>query len=148
MSEKARSYLVELIAAVVILPLFVLAFLYLRSTEPPILYGEVQEIEPPIVTPGQTVFIIRDLTITRSTDLTIIRNFERRLPDGRLEVLEGVDVRIAYVPGEFRQKRIFQIPMQLTPGEWVLRNSVIWQDWPGFTHTINAAPIPFTVVHP
>ena len=145
MSIAIRKYLIEIIAALVTLPLISLGGLYLWSLSPPIKYGGVQELEPPVVCPGQTVFIVRDLEITRPTILTIVRNFEHRLPDGRVEVLEGLDVRIAYVPGVFRQKRIFTIPTQLPPGEWVLRNQVTWEDWPGFTHTINAAPIKFTV---
>jgi len=141
-----RAFAIELIAAALTLPWVALAYLYIVSTTPPIEYDSEQYFDPAVVTPGETTLIVRKFTIRRPVTLWIIRNFERRDSDGSLEVMEGVDVKASYQTGQYLQRRLFEVPDRLTPGDWTLHNTVIWEDWPGFVHSMPAAPIQFKVV--
>lgn len=147
MSDKTIHTIGRLLAAMIMAPPILLLILYVQSSSPPIEYGPIQEIIPPVVHPGQSVYIVRDLHIKRPCNLTIIRNFERKLPDGSTEVIEGLDIKVAYEPRRFLQRRILEIPYNMPPGRWTLKNQLIYDEWI-FRHSFLAAPIHFTVVKP
>jgi len=142
-SGKARPYLIELVVAVVLLPLIGLLCLAVMAGHPPLRYGNTQTMIPSTGVPGQVVSIKRDLWVLRGSTLVSTSTFEKIRDDGRVEQLSGGGISLSAAPGK---EQVIVLPRALTPGSWVMRVKVLWYDWPGFIHSMEAPSIKFTVV--
>lgn len=97
---------------------------------PAILYGETNELRPPIAAPGRTILLCRDMTFTRHAVIHVSRALTRKLSDGRMMRIDFGDASIAREPGEVRQCRPLTLPADVPPGRYQLETTVEYVSFP------------------
>jgi hypothetical protein len=146
MRDKVENIFIWAVTGFMVGIATLLGYGMIMSSVPPMVYGPVQSIFPSEVRPGETFTMMRDITYTRDTTVTVTRYLTTALPDGRvlhIELSENVGERTI---GDSRQKRIITVPVGTPPGVYELHSTVVWTEL-GFFRGASEAPIIPLVVY-
>lgn len=131
---------------VVVLWLAVLALLFMPEA-PPIESLGGDTVEPATVRPGDRVSVTRSFRIVRSVPMSVNRTMVRGDCKRSCDIVDLANGSLTLEAGDhLNVVRPHVIPAFVSPGQWELRFTVVWEDRLGRQRKTVLPELPITVV--
>ena len=112
----------------------------------PIVSMQGDSIEPPIVQVGGTIFIRRNMRVTRKEPVTVIRAVVQGDCSVNCEIIDLSSGNLLLAEGDYIGiKREHILPLSIGPGLWKAKFYINWQDRLGRSHSEPLQELSFTV---
>ena len=146
MTATIRAYSLAVIAGIMVLATFGLAWSYVLSLRPVFEWHTPGELVPSHVRAGDTAMLCRDFTVLRPVSVTLTRSVVRRLCPECSERTAFNTTTVNRVPARYNRCRPIVIPLNLPTGPAELETAVQWVDWPFWSRSEPVPIIHFTVI--
>lgn len=149
MSRAIREYYLAILAFISVLFIFGLGWSYAYSVlYPAVTFSGINELHPPIASPGQTVTLYREFTVNRPVVIHVYRALTRKLDNKKILRVEFGETSISRETENIVQYRPLVIPHEMPSGIYVFETAIEYWSFPFWRVQTRAPDVVIEIVAP